>query len=273
MLRNAIKFLIAFCFSASFTWADTLVSIKPLAMIYQNLTQQAAPDVLIPAQQNMHDYALSLGDLRKLQKNNTVIYLGDDSEHALAKIKQKFPHKTWHAVAEKTDHAWLDPHAMAALIENMALIAKQQQPELADQLALQQSVLLAQITQWQQAWQLRFEPFKDQPVLLGHSALIHLLQSFGLQPVLYFSSHSHGQQQSGAKELLKIQQAIQQGQIRCAIEEPEVSFKQLQQRFPSLQREFIDPNGENIALNAQAYLALLQHIAETVYHCVQTKEN
>lgn len=240
-------------------------------MLHEALKPDAekSADILLPAQQNLHDYAISIKDLRMLQTADTIFYLGGDNEHFLQPLIAKFPQAQWHALAENSDHAWLDPTAQKDLTLAMSQVLTAENSEYAAEIEEKTKHLLTALAAQQTRWQEAFKPHQGQAILLGHTAIVELLRNFGLKPVMYIAGHSHGQQQSGTKELLTIQASIKAGAITCALEEPDVSFRQLTQRFPALKTQHIDPNGSDIAVNSQAFINLLESINQAVLDCLQ----
>lgn len=271
MPRIICLFCLLLMFQAPVALAHTVVSIKPLAMLHKALTPNDSDvKILLPNNQNLHDYAVSIKDLRTLQQAKLIFWLGGENEHFLHKLEKKFATAHWYELAPHTDHAWLKPQEQKALIHAMSLALIAENPEQKQQIEQQEQLLLKQLKEWQQRWQAAFKPYQGQTILLGHQAFSDLIAYFGLQPAMYFAGHSHGQAQSGTKEVLRLQQSIQKGDIRCAIEEPEVSFKQLKQRFSQLKTQYIDPNGGDIALNTHAFIELLETSNQAILACLQS---
>ena len=247
--------------------ADTWVSIRPLALIHQALLPDApAPGVILPAGQNLHDYALSVSDLRHLQQASLLLWLGDHNEGFIARLAAQQPRPHWHALAPDSDHAWLDPARLPALIDVMAGVLAQQQPQQATAIAARQAALLASLENWQQQWQASLAPHRDTAFLLGHDAFLPMTRQLGLNgALLYRSGHSHGHRQDGTRSLLVIQQQLADGTIRCALEEPDISFAALAKRYPRLQRRQLKP----MADNADSFISFLHHSAATLADCLQ----
>lgn len=271
MSRIICLFCLLLIFQTPATLAHTVVSIKPLAMLHKALAHNNSDvKILLPNNQNLHDYAISIKDLRTLQQADVVFWLGGDNEHFLHKLEKKFATAHWYELASHTDHAWLKPQEHKALIRAMSQALIAENPEQRQQIEQQEQLLLKQLHEWQQRWKKAFKPYQGQTILLGHQAFSDVITYFGLKPAMYFAGHSHGQAQSGTQEILRLQQSIQKGDIRCAIEEPEVSFKQLKQRFSQLKTQYIDPNGGDISLNAQAFIELLESSNQAILACLQS---
>lgn len=249
-----------------------LVSIHPLALIYQALMPKAAPaNVLLAADKNLHDYALSISDMRKLQSATSVFWMGDNNEEFLANVEQRFAKNAqWTALARHSDeHAWLDFNQQRLLIEQMAIALAEQHPQQTEAIGLRKTALLTALETWRSTQIQRFSPYKNTPFLLGHHAFLPFAQGLGLQgAVMYFSSNSHGNAQSGAQTLTRIHQRITDGEIRCAIEEPDVSFAQLAKRHSRFKRVQLQPMANVIPATENGFLQFMQQSADTLYQCL-----
>jgi|GEM_PF-6664495 len=274
MPKQSLLLLIILSFFMPLAQAQdrVLVSIHPLALIYQALMPEAPPaDVLLAADQNLHDYALSINDMRKLQSAKTVFWLGDDNEAFIAKIEQRFAkNANWTALArESGEHAWLNYPQLLLIIDRMAAALSEQNPQQAAAIKQQKSSLVSSLQEWQETQQQRFSSHTKTPFLLGHNAFLPFAETLGLEAtVMYFSSSSHGHTQSGAQTLTFINQRIAQGEIRCAIEEPDVSFAQLAKRHPHFKRFQLQPMANSIAQTENGFMQFMQESADILYECV-----
>lgn len=239
-------------------------------MIYQALLpQNAAPAVLLPTDKNLHDYALTVSDMRVLQSASLFFWLGDHNEQVISKLQQRFDSAQWYALAPGSDHIWLDPARQPQLIIAMADVLVKKHPQQAGLIRQRQAALIQALQQWQMQWQLQFLPLQNKAFLLGHTAFEPFAKGLGLNAALLYSSgHSHGHVQSGAQTLTGIQQRIASGEIHCAIEEPDVSFAQLAKRYPALQRFMLEPAAGSIAISPDAFIQFMQRSATLLYQCL-----
>ena len=121
-VKKALLIIMMLCASAA-SWAQsvTMVSIKPLAMIHNALLPDISVEILLPSNKNLHDYALSVGDMRRLKEASVFFWLGDHNEHFLIKLEKRFAKDAqWYALAANSDHIWLDPAKQSQLVEAMA---------------------------------------------------------------------------------------------------------------------------------------------------------
>ena len=270
IIRPLLLFAIITCSTVT-TAAEkphTSVSIQPLALIHQALLPSApAPDVILPPHHNLHDYALSIDDLKSLQQADILFWLGERNETFIAIIERQRKHRgQWYALAPGTSHAWLNPAQIPDLVNNMTKALQQHHPDAADAIEQSRRQLLADITDWQNQWQKELAGYQDTPFLLGHDAFLAMTEALGLHGAqIYRAGHSHGHAGGGARSLLQIQQQLADGTIRCALEEPDISFATMAGRFPQLQLYRLSP----MAQNADSFTGFLHASAQTLADCLK----
>lgn len=251
-----------------------MLSIKPLAMIYAALTPDTVlPSVFLSSRKNLHDYQLSVADIRLLQQQPVFYWMGPEREVYLAKVAPRFSATaTWYRLNSKTSHSWLNRQGLLSLADQMAVLLKAEFNSQPDKIA----IIDAKLKQFGQAldqrygyWQQQFKAFHEQPFLLGHSAFVEFAKDMGLdQAEVYRSGHNHGHAAAGMHELVHIQQEISKKEIYCAIQEPDVNFKQLQKRYPYLTLVDLEPMADSIPLSATAYIEFIDASAAALLQCL-----
>lgn len=246
-----------------------LFSIKPLAMLYQALAVDTseAPKILLSADKNLHDYQLTVEDMRSLQSSSSFYYFG--SEANLSKLSLRLKTNNWHQLVGHSDHAWLNKQALFALIKQLSGVMQKQQPSFAKHIQQRQQTLLRQLDQRFDYWKSQLSAYSSEPLLLGHTAFSMFAKDLGLQHVeIYRSGHSHGHKADGMHDLMSLQKEIAVGQIRCAVEEPDISFAKLQARYPDLELISLEPMGQSIELSDKAFVRYIDTTAAAIYQCL-----
>jgi zinc transport system substrate-binding protein len=251
--------------------ATVMVSAKPLALIYGALQPQQPVEVLLPSDRDMHEYSLSIRDIKRLQSAPTFFWLGAQSEPFLLALQQRFAgQKNWVAIADNTSHAWLDQQQIPVLVNNMAQALVKQNPAEKQAIQARSTALIKAVNERHQYWRQRLQPYTNKPFLLGHDAYTGFAKNIGLQQgLLYRTSNDHGHVQAGMYEILELQKRIAQGEITCAMEEPEVSFATLAKRYPALKLGHLEPMATGIPLQADAYVAFIDSSAQAFETCFQ----
>jgi ABC-type Zn2+ transport system substrate-binding protein/surface adhesin len=242
-----------------------LTSVRPLAFLAKTIIDKPI-DVLFPSDISMHDHDFSVKDMERLSQVGTIIWLGPQHEHGLSKLQQRFQHKQWVAVGSEAEHEWLHAEGAFRLLVSMAT----QLNVKAYGLKVEQ--FKTELYQARDEWREVFQPLSQTPLLVGHSAIKVFAQDMGLENIkTYAAANSHGHEQSGASELLDIQKLIANGDLYCAIEEPDVSFQKLKKRFSTLQTVKLEPMGTSVKVSEQAYLDYYNLLAEGLYLCLTIK--
>lgn len=247
--------------------AQPLFSIKPLALLYQNLSGQVQSDaaIILAPSKNLHDLSFSMADMQKINQGDVVYWLGADTSPELEKMRQRFSEKAWRSLQQNA-HSWLDPKQLPLLIDAMVTAMSSAKPserehywQRADALKLQLAQIFKQAkTQWKST---------DVTFLIGHSAFEPLLSYLKVPVYEYYQGHSHGGQQTGFKEKVALLEKIQSGEISCALEEPDVSFEALAKRFPSLKRIPLEPMAGKTAYSEQGFVEFIQQNLQQLELC------
>ena len=277
MVKIAVTkwWLCLFLLASSLAWgadksSGVTVSIRPLALIYEGLRPQQPVQVLLPADRDMHEYALTVKDMSHLQSAELFFWQGQENEPFLQALSQKFPGQQWVNVAGKARHAWLDRKQLPFIIDRMAAALEVSFPEEKTAIEWRRAQLKQEIEARFVYWQKQMLSLQQQPFLLGHEAFLGFVRQLGLQQaILYRSGGDHGHAQGGMKELLSAQQKIANGEIRCAFEEPDISFATLASRYPQLKRMRLEPMANSISLGEAGYIEFIDASANTIMACLQ----
>lgn len=260
--------ILVFCYLLSTNLlAQPVFSIKPLALIYQSISGQSeAPgEVILSPNKNLHDISFAMADIQKISQGDVIYWLGAKASPELEKMRQRFSDKAWRSLQQDA-HSWLNPKQLPALIDAMVTAMSAENPSEREHYWQRASALKKALAK-------QFEQAKNQwenarpSILMGHSAFEPMLEYLGLDIFEYYQGHSHGGQQTGFKDKAKILQRLQNGEINCALEEPDVSFAALAKRFASLKRITLEPMAKNIAYNEQGFLTFMQHNLQQLQLC------
>ncbi len=251
---------------------STVTVIKPLALIYLALmpTDTPAPVILVPEAANPHDFALSVSQLKSVQKADVILWMGSKQEPFMDGLQQRFSgtQQTWVAVSD-TPHTWLTPDGIVEISEQLAAALSAQYPQWAVTIRSRQQQLQQQVAQLFAASRQQLAPYADTPFLLGHSAFAEFAQALGLAGAVYYQAgHSHGDSPMGMQTMLQVQQRLARAQIHCAIEEPDISFAKLAQRYPSLKRVMLSPLAQGVALNDHGFVQFLEQSVARLQQCL-----
>lgn len=208
-------------------------------------------------------------DIVKIQQAEQVIWLGPLNEPFLkASAEKSAQQDQWIAIGGNTLHPWLSQQQVMMMIKQLTLVLVKLHPTEAERIHQRAKQLTMDINQRFLYWQNKLQPLQYKVFLLGHNAFDIFAKDIGIQQVvIYRANNDHGHKQAGMKELIDIQQHIKNGEIACALEEPEVSFAALKKRYPQLNISTLDPLANNISVGAKGYLAFIDENAQAFEQC------
>jgi ABC-type Zn2+ transport system substrate-binding protein/surface adhesin len=264
-VRKKIVVIFLLVLVASLARADDglLFSVRPLAFIHAALRPEAAtPAVLIPGTMDPHHYSLTVADMARLRQAQLLFWLGSANEPYLARMAASRGGNTrWIALGGSRSF----PEATQA----MAAALSQRYPAEASAIHARANQLLQARKKQEEFWRQQLAPFAQEHFLLGHNALLPLVEGLGLRGArIYLAESGHGHAQGGMQELLTLQQEVASGKIRCAIEEPGIRFQALAKKHPGLRLAYIEPMGGNLAITPYASLTLFNTTAAALQRCL-----
>ncbi len=229
-----------------------LASIRPIALLVQELTAGLPVTVttLLPAGTTTHDYALSPGDLARIQNAQLLVWLGPQGEPYLAKVMaQHSGDLRWgelpglltlapraalhedhddHAEHEEEHeghaghhhHTGYDPHlwwsSSNALLLARALEQRigQDRPQWASTLQQNRAALETRLRQQRDEQRSRFAS-GHKPFLLAHDAFFYLEEDLGIhsEAALVLDPENR----PGVKHLLELKRRVAQQHIGCVL--------------------------------------------------------
>jgi len=252
-------------------FAQVMTSSKPVAMLYLAIQPEKTVSVLLPADKDIHSFSLRMGDISQLQSASYFYWLGGINEPFLVSLAKRNANKTpWIDVGGQHAHAWLSEQQINLMTQRILKQEIHQYPQQQAVLEQRAGAFITAISTRMDYWRNRLQPYQKLPVLLGHDAFIVMLKDFGFSnAIVYRTGNSHGHVQAGMKEIIEIQKQLAKADIRCALEEPEVSFAALKKRYDSLRIDTLDPFGKSIELKAGAYLDFIDANAQAIERCLQ----
>ncbi len=264
-----------FAAAKSAATSKVLFSVRPLAILYVELTGLAVREeqVLVAAGKNLHDYHLSLSEIKRLNETSTVFWMGAENEVMLNDLSQEVRKGKWYAVASKP-HQWLSWQDQIAFIQGYSQTLQAILPDRQSLIVAHEKALLTKLNASFTLWQQQVEKNKMKPILMAHEAFAPWVTDLSMpQPVYYSSGHSHGKAAQGGKQSLKIQQQIMKNEISCALEEPDAHFDQLEKKFPTLNTVLLEPMADSQSLMKGEWAAFWQYNWRQLSACMQLSQS
>lgn len=267
-----------------------LASIKPLALIAQEITGTAADvDTLLPDTASHHDYPLKVSDHARMKKADVILWIGPELESFLQKpIANIAPTKiitsyelagmNWpvnnHA-SEHSDHAfehdphlWLDPRNAVIVAQALTLQLVQIDAINAKQYQTNLQVFTAKMQQLDTQLQASLKPLAGLGFAVYHEGFEHFVGRYGLHQLDYVTFTP--EQKPGAKHMAQLRGALAGG--KCLFLEPykdTQSMRDLAQEL-HLRLGLLDALGTQ---GAKSYTQLLTQMAESFSACLTDRRN
>ncbi|WP_255555624.1 zinc ABC transporter substrate-binding protein ZnuA [Enterovibrio paralichthyis] len=290
--RLIIALLLTFPFYASA--APYLVTtIKPIGLIAKDIAgDNATVDVLLPDNASPHDYSLKPSDVKKLRQADRVFWVGPEMELFLSNTLENadnavrltdFPgmpvlsydgnesdhdhHGHDHDHEGIDGHIWLGPEqakvVARAVYENLVHLDPEHKDAYTENLNLFNGQVDDASTKIAQ--QLAQSPKGG--YFLFHDAYGYFEKSFGLKPLGHLTVNPD--RKPGAKTLVKIRNAIKDGQASCVFSEPQYNPAMVESLVNGTNANVVllDPMAKNLTLKKNHYADFLNALGQSYTAC------
>ncbi len=258
---------------------QVVTSIRPIQLITNEIMHGAGQsELLIQSDQSPHHFQLKPSQLKIASKTDLLIWVSDDFETGLNRLKNALPSRgitleliksfpANHLIGDNHDidgHIWLSP-------ENITLIAQLITQKLLQidpsnqQLYLDNSLqLIKKVTDWKQKSQKTLRAIQPK-YILEHQFLAYLEKSFGIKNIGSFrNNHDQG---SSIRQLSALHETLQKTPAKCLliVREPmDKQAKQLSSQY-DLKVERVRLLGEDSSI--KSIIDLLDEIVKQLSSC------
>jgi len=201
--------------------ADIITTLPPLAGLVHWLKPDADVTCLLPANADPHHFQLSPRQVQSLQQNKLLIRSSQDDGHwpSLQSPKQTldlWPSHNGEHEQHDFNHAWLNPHAVQAVLPKIARQLQNIYPE--DYKAIQQNLELA-LTKSEQLWQTwqklsQTTELNTHGVIMQHPSWANLFHALHIPIFNTLESEQHGHEYGPRKLEGALKQLQQHAKIR-----------------------------------------------------------
>lgn len=247
-----------FLLSTTFSQAETLVSVHPLALLMRSAWPGIDVITLLPPGASPHHFSLKPSQVAQVKRAQHVIWLGEGLEPYLAKLLRDQPGSlalSPHADHHDAEHIWLDPAQV------LPMLAK-----------IQQALNLPEPVQFKQDFAALDKRLRERltahagaQVVAYHPALEAWLVYYGLP--LRDVITQDPEQPVGSRHLSKLAGDFRSAKVQCLISEPEAN-RALEDKLlqgSSAKRMQFDP----MAYQQQGFLSFYAAIADDLSICLQ----
>jgi zinc transport system substrate-binding protein len=287
---------------------QVVASVKPLQLLSAALLDGIAePQLLVPADASVHNYALKPSDVRRLATADLVIWVGPELELFLAKALNNTDAQVLQLMAPAAVHAdehdgheahdeqdehdehdgaddaepesahrhavdahlWLDPDLMLAAAQRLQALLSDIAPEHRQALADNYARFAAALQARDQALRQQLAPLADRGFFVFHDAYGYFVSHYGLKQLGYFTVDPA--RPPGARHLSEIRQQLKAREAVCVFSEPQ--FRSNVVRSVAAGTEVrhgeLDPLARNITPGPDAYLQYLDALAGEFERCLK----
>lgn len=189
-----------------------VASVRPLALIAQEIAGGDIPVRYLIENGNPHHYAASFSDRALLERAGLVIWLGPEMEAVLAKQIEQLPAGRrlqllsangyeFEGASESDPHLWLRPRNAAVIGAHIAERLAELQPQKADIFRRRARDFSSRMANLQKVLDRALWAFRDVPIVVTHDAYGHFFGSAGVETQVLRESIAGSQ---GARTLLEL---------------------------------------------------------------------
>lgn len=263
------------------------------------------PELLIPAEVSVHEYALKPSDVRKLADADLVVWIGESLETYLVKLLQTEKvanlvlidaegihphpfgaeadqeHEKEVAAAEGAvgndherqhlgldPHIWLDPVRAIAIVKAVGERLAAIDPDDADLYDTNVRLAIASLEALNSDIDTQLAPLGDKPFVTFHDAYSYFVERYGLDQVGQLMVEP--EKRPGAATLSALRATIANEGVSCAFAEPQFDPGSIRAMAgdDKLRVGTLDPLGVGIEPGAMLYGTLLRKNADAVSACL-----
>lgn len=288
----------AFGFCPILTAADgtpprVLASIKPLHSIAVAVTNGVSePDLLLDGNISPHLLQVKPSHIRSIRNADVVVWAGDGVERFLPSMVEKQNSKALMiSMAEHSDirhlirnkhsqheehneehgeldyHFWLDPQNAIDLVNALAAVLSETDPNNAEQYKSNASAFTHHIGSVAEEVKTVLSEAEGERYLIYHDSLQYLEIAFGLGDAVLIAPQP--QVQAGGKRLRALRNTLAEQQVGCLLTEPQFRSPVVDSIAEDLgvQPALIDPLATEFDAGADLYSDWLLDIATTLADC------
>jgi len=198
--------------------ADIITTLPPLAGLVHWLKPDTHVTCLLPANADPHHFQLSPRQIESLQRNKLLVRSSQDDGHWASLQNQTHIVDLWprteydeHHKQTIANHAWLNPHAVQAVLPKLAKQLERIYPN--DKQAIQSNLKLA-LTESEQVWKawqhtIQSTALNTNGVIMQHPSWSNLFQALNIPIFNSLESEQHGHEH-GPRKLESALRQLQQ---------------------------------------------------------------
>lgn len=277
-----------------------VASILPVHSLVAGVMQDVAePELLVRGAASPHDHSLRPSEVATLNQADIVFWIGHDLEAFLTRPLANSPavnialmhtegldplplregglweshdhghgHGHDHHHGSEDTHIWLDPRRAAILVERIATVLSEHDPENAEHYRRNARTMGERLQTLENEITATIAPVRDMPYIVFHDAYQYFEHRFETTAV--GSITLNPERRPGARRIIDIRQRIAEQGAHCVFSEPQFEPALVQTVIDgsTAHTSVLDPLGATLTPGPEAYFQLLHDLAVELHGCL-----
>lgn len=268
-----------------------IATIKPIhSLVASVMGELAQPELLVDGKNSEHDYALKPSDMKKMQKADVIFFTSLDLETFLVnaipslndgtvavelaasqgvKRQQVGDSAGEHDKDSYDPHVWLSPENSIAMVKQIAKILALKDKKNRGIYDMNAKKTISKIASASEKITLKLSPYKNVPFITFHDAFGYFVKTYGLNQVMALSLNP--ETALGAEKISDVNSLVKRKRILCVFSDPafgDASVKKILNKPEGVKISPLDPAGINIPKGENAYLTILDGVANNMLSCL-----
>lgn len=263
---------------ASGSWAEAplrvLTSIKPLQLVALGVGgSEIQADALLDPRGSPHDYQLRPSDRSKLDAADIMFWVGPRLEHFLQPALKVLSSRVTQIGLDDgaaDPHIWMDPIAMQAVAQRMAVTFATARPAQAHYFYANAQQIKAELGRENEQLQKLFTEKSRYDYIVEHNAYTRFEARYGLRHAATLTDISD--LPPSVTAMLQIRSLLDKGEIGCILAEPQEST-QLRTLLDgrSIMVVRLDSMAANVPVSKEGLLNFYRQLGDSIASCLRRR--
>ncbi|WP_395462577.1 zinc ABC transporter substrate-binding protein [Wolbachia endosymbiont (group A) of Nomada rufipes] len=263
-----------------------VATIKPIHSLVASVTEGILEPELLGYATSAHNYILKPSDASNLESSDVIFYVDDNLEtfvqtfaknnkelvqlsraiNLLPTRPHSFSRKITHIQDEKDLHMWLSPENAKSMILSISATLSNIDKENSHRYSSNATKAIKKIDQEVKEIMKELNDFKNQKYIVTHDAYQYFEKYFGLNhpsAILSIEEDSY----IGMKSLMKLKKIMKEENVKCIFAHSQEDSIKPNALSNDAKMVILDPIGSDIEPGKDAYLAIINSIAQNFKSC------
>lgn len=295
-VNKPLCLLFALLSAPVFAAPSVLTSIKPIGLIANDIAKDHAKvEVLLPDNASPHGFSLTPSDIRALNDQDLLIWVGPEIEPFLTKIMagrknqlqltalpgiqlRHYGSEHAHSHGEHTHetnldgHIWLGPEQSLVIADGIKTQLIALDPDNKADYERNFSDFKQKIITQQQNIHDQLKNYSNKHYFLFHDAYGYFEQAFDLKALGNITLTPD--RKPGARTVVGIRKQLQAGNVKCVFSEPQFNQSLVETLVAGTNTKIVllDPMAKKLSLKTHSYADFLAELTQSFVTCFDTPQ-